>query len=85
MLLQMYVIRDCLAEESSAPMLAKNDGVAKVMYANALRDRPYETTTSFKLLHVGMMDTETTVITVTSIRELNADGELAERFLEDNA
>ena len=70
MLLQMYVIRDCLAEESSSPMLAKNDSVAIVMFKRSVDNLPFDGGT-FKLLHIGMMDTDTTTITITPIREVD--------------
>lgn len=71
MLLQMYVIRDCLAEESSSPMLAKNDSVAIVMFKRSVDNLPFKDGGTFKLLHVGMMDTDATIITVTSTREVD--------------
>lgn len=73
MLMNLYVIRDCLAEESSCPVMAKNDGVASVMFSRQLKDVPFDTAGSYKLLHVGMMDTESTVITITPVREVPVD------------
>ena len=64
MLMSMYVIRDLLAMESSAPMLCKNDSVAVVAYRNALARLEFDAAPNYALLHVGSMDTENTVITV---------------------
>lgn len=68
MLMQMYVIRDCLSEESSPPMLAKNDDVARVMFNRSFHKD--DSRDGYQLLHVGMMDTEQTLFTITPSRVL---------------
>lgn len=73
MLVNVYTIRDCLAEESSFPMTAKNDGVAARMFARTMLENPCEPT-SFKLLHIGTFDTERTILLAsTSVREVEVD------------
>lgn len=56
----MYVIRDKLAEESSAPMLCKNDNVAVHSFRQAVARLPYDAFPDYALLRVGEMDTSET-------------------------
>lgn len=71
MITQLYVIRDCLAEESSTPMPASNDKIAMAMFIRSMRQHPEDPST-FKLLHIGSYDTLTSIITpLTEVRELD--------------
>lgn len=56
----MYVVRDKLAEESSAPMLCKNDNVAVHSFRQAVARLPYDAFPDYALLRVGEMDTSET-------------------------
>jgi hypothetical protein len=60
--MQVYTIYDRVAEESSTPFLAINDGVAKRNFMNTIKS--VSEVNDFQLVHLGRYNTHTMVFSV---------------------
>lgn len=61
MVSKVYVVRDLVAEECSAPFIAKNDGIALRQYRHMLQQ---SVLSDFNLLCLGQFDSEKAVLSV---------------------
>ena len=68
-MLRVYSIKDEVAEEFSAPQLAKTDGVAVRMFQQAISKAPYPQ--DYSLWRIGSFDTETGLIISEQIQKVD--------------
>lgn len=79
----LYVIKDCVMEECSAPFCAKNRNVAKLQFDKACAQAIQAGYKSeFKLFHVGSFDPDDGSITPIEPFEIGI-GELFDAVMED--
>jgi len=77
-MINLYSIRDGLAEEFGPVYQAKNHGVASRNYRNLMKQNSIENGSEFKLFMVGQFDPETGGILVNDPIEINTSDRLAD-------
>lgn len=73
----LYVIFDKVAQEAGPIQCAKNDGIARRIFAQALKDAPFSG--DFKIMCVGVYESETVKFEIFDIpKEIIDDVEVEE-------